>query len=236
MTLISTARGARRWRKRSHNHLIPILLAGVIAVVAIILVAYLLRPTWEPDQSSQAIRLPISVGETLFNVPSHAIRVKVQRHSGAQERVDLSFMYPSLQAPDQPKHISASSIEGGAQPIDRIFMSISAHRGTLAPDIRSRTIYPRYLEQSSSPQQDGLTMRAFRENSPYSKEDLFMANTPNLVARCTRDAVTPGMCLTERRVDGADLTFRFPRSWLEQWRDVAGAMDRLTAQLHGPQG
>jgi hypothetical protein len=115
-------------------------------------------------------------------------------------------------------------------------VSISAHRDTLAPDIRSRTIYPRYLEQSSSPQQDGLTMRAFRENSPYSNEDLFMANTPNLVARCTRDAVTPGMCLSERRVDGADLTFRFPRSWLEQWRDVAGAMDRLTAQLHGPQG
>jgi hypothetical protein len=42
------------------------------------------------------------------------------------------------------------------------------------------------------------------------------------------------MCLSERRVDGADLTFRFPRSWLSQWREVAEAMDRLTAQLHGP--
>jgi hypothetical protein len=57
-----------------------------------------------------------------------------------------------------------------------------------------------------------------------------------MVARCTRDAATPGMCLSERRVDGADLTFRFPRSWLAQWRDVAGAMERLTAQLRGPRG
>jgi hypothetical protein len=29
------------------------------------------------------------------------------------------------------------------------------------------------------------------------------------------------------------LTFRFPRSWLVRWRDVASAMDRLTLQLHG---
>ena len=37
----------------------------------------------------------------------------------------------------------------------------------------------------------------------------------------------------ERRIGGADLTFRFPRNWLAQWRDVAEAMDRLTLQLHG---
>jgi hypothetical protein len=44
------------------------------------------------------------------------------------------------------------------------------------------------------------------------------------------------MCLSERRVGGADLTFRFPRSWLSQWRDVAEALDRLSAQLRGPKG
>jgi hypothetical protein len=43
------------------------------------------------------------------------------------------------------------------------------------------------------------------------------------------------MCLSERRIGGADLTFRFPRQWLAQWRDVAGAMERLTQQLRGPQ-
>jgi hypothetical protein len=44
------------------------------------------------------------------------------------------------------------------------------------------------------------------------------------------------MCLAERRVGGADLTFRFPRSWLSQWRDTADAMEKLTAQLRGPKG
>ena len=82
-------------------------------------------------------------------------------------------------------------------------------------------------------------MRAFREGTPYAGEDLFSAdvaalNAPSLNARCTRDASTPGMCLSERRIGGADLTFRFPRRFLAQWRDVADAIDRLTAQLHGP--
>ena len=238
MTLLSTAQpNARNTRAPRRSHMVPIVLASVISVSAIALVAYLLWPTWEPDTSSNPVRLPVSVGATLFNVPATAVRMKIQRHSGPQERVDLSFVFPSLEAPDAPKHVSAGTVdETAVQPIDRIFLSISAHHDSLAPDTRIRTIYPRYLEQASSPGQDGLTMRAFRDGTPYGNEDMFFANTPNLYARGTRDAATPGMCLSERRIDGADLTFRFPRSWLAQWRDVANAMDRLTVQLHGPRG
>ena len=214
--------------------MIPIMVGGVVTIGAIALVAYLLWPTWGPDASSGPARLPVSIGATLFNVPTAAIRMKIQRHSGPQERIDLSFVFPSLEAPEAPKHVSADTVEDGIQPIDRIFLSIAAHHDTLAPDTRVRTIYPRYLERASTPGQDGLTLRAFRDGTPYSNEDLFFANTPNLSARCTRDGATPGMCLSERRIDGADLTFRFPRNWLAQWRDVANAIDRLTLQLHGP--
>ena len=212
-----------------------ILVACVVTSGAIALVAYLLWPTWG-DASNGPARIPVSIGGTLFNVPTPAIHRKIQRHSGPQERVDLSFTFPSLEAPEMPKHISADTVEEKVQPIDRIFLSIAAHHDTLAPDTRVRTIYPRYLEQAATPVDDGLAMRAFRDGSPYANEDLFVATAPSLNARCTRDASTPGMCLSERRVDGADLTFRFPRSWLSQWRDVANAMNRLTVQLHGPKG
>jgi len=235
MTLFSTARHiARTTRKNPRGHLLPIMLACAVAAGAIVLVAFLLWPTWEPEVSSDPTRLPMSIGGTLFNVPTAAIRMKIQRRSGAQERVDLNFAFPSLQVPEAPKHLSADSVEDAMQPIDRIFLSISAHHDSLAPDARVRTIYPRYLEEAATPGRDGLTMRAFRDGSPYGNEDLFFASTPNINARCTRDAATPGMCLSERRIEGADLTFRFPRSWLEKWRDVADAMDRLALQLHGP--
>jgi len=238
MTLLSTAQHiARDTRKDPRGHMVLIVVAATLTVGAIALVAYLLWPTWGAGAATGPERLPVSVGTTLFNVPTSAIRRKIQRHSGPQERVDLSFVFPSLEAPEAPKHVSADMVEEGTpQPIDRIFLSISAHHDTLAPDTRVRTIYPRYLEQDSTPVDDGLAMRAFRDGSPYSNEDLFLANAPGLSARCTRDGTTPGMCLSERRVDGADLTFRFPRSWLGQWRDVAGAMERLTVQLHGPKG
>ena len=237
MTLFFPAQSSARGpRGRPRSHLIAFVLAGAVAAGAMALVAYLLWPTWEPDASSDPKRLPVSIGATLFNVPTMAVRMKIQRHSGPQERIDLSFAFPSLEAPEAPKRYSTDTVEQAMQPIDRIFLSISAHHGALAPDSRLRTIYPRYLEPASGPAQDGLTMRAFRDGTPYSNEDLFVASAPSLDARCTRDASTPGMCLSERRVDGADLTFRFPRSWLARWRDVADAMDRLTVQLHGPGG
>jgi hypothetical protein len=237
MTLFSTAQHlARNSRKDPRGHLVPIMLAALFTAVAIALVAYLLWPTWGAEASSNPARLPVSIGGTLFNVPTMAVRMKIQRHSGPQERVDLNFAFPSLEAPAAPKHVSVDTVEEAVQPIDRIFLSISAHHDALAPEARLQTIYPRYLERTATPGQDGLTVRAFRDGSPYSNEDLFLANAPGLDARCTRDAATPGMCLSERRLEGADLTFRFPRSWLARWRDVANAMDRLTVELHGPKG
>ena len=234
MTVFSTVRlSARDWR--SHGHLIPILVAGAIAAAATALVAYLLWPTWRANGLSAPERLPISVGGTLFNVPTAAIRMNVQRHTGPQERVDLAFGFPSLDPPEAPRHVTAETVDE-IIPIDRIFMSISAHHDAPAPELRVRTIYPRYLEQTSTPLEDGLTMRAFRSGTPYGGEDLFFADTPNLTARCSRDGATAGMCLRERRIDGADLNFRFPRSWLAQWRDIANAIDRLTVQLHGSKG
>ena len=235
MTLFSTAQPfARGARRRHRSHMIPIVVSSAIGAVAIALVAYLLWPTWSSDTSSDPARLPVSVGGTLFNVQPLAIRMKIQRHSGPQERVDLNYVFPSLEVPEGPKHVSADTVvEDSMQPIDRIFLSISAHHDAMAPEVRVNTIYPRYLEATQAPAQDGLAMRAFRDGTPYSGEDFFYANEPRLSARCTRDGATPGMCLSERRIDGADLTYRFPRSWLSQWRDVANATDRLTTQLHG---
>jgi hypothetical protein len=233
MTFITSAQNiARNTGRDLRGHLLPILLVGALAAAALAFVAYLLWPTWEVDAASGPARLPVSIGSTLFNVPSASIRMKIQHHSGPQERIDLSFAYPSLEPPEAPKRVSAADVDDAMQPIDRIFLSVAAHHDSLAPDIRARTIFPRYLDQTTTAGEDGLAMRAFREGSPYGGEDLFSAGAPNFVARCTREAATPGMCLSERRVEGADLTFRFPRSWLAQWHNVAEAMDRLTQQLH----
>src|SRR5438067_2040303 len=235
MTVFS-ATSPRSPRTRTRAHLVPVVLGGVFAASASALVAYLLWPTWGAGGANAPDKLPVSVGGTLFNLPAAAIRMKIQRHSGPQERIDLDFLYPSLESPGAPKHITADGVDATMQPIDRIFLSLAAHHDALAPEQRVSTIFPRYLDQAAATPQDGLTMRMFRGDTPYGSEDLFSGSSSSLTARCTRDASTPGMCLSERRVGGADLTFRFPRSWLSQWRDVAEAMDRLAVQLRGPRG
>jgi hypothetical protein len=55
----------------------------------------------------------------------------------------------------------------------------------------------------------------------------------HFLGRCTLHGIgNSGTCLLERRVGGADLTFRFPRDWLDDWRNVAAGIDRLIARLH----
>lgn len=237
MTLLSSARnGAAHRRRAARGHYWPLFASAVIAGLALAAIVYLLRPTWQAEKAADPVSMPVSIGGTLFNVPTAAFRVKVQKHSGPQERVDLNFDYPSLQAPEKPKHVTLETLDETRQPIDRIFLSIAAHHDALSPESRLATIYPRYLDTRSQQVSDGLTQRAFRDGTPYANEDLFVAATPPLAARCSRDAATPGTCLSERRIDGADMTFRFPRQWLAQWRDVADAMERLAAQLHGTRG
>src|SRR2546425_9987864 len=78
-------------------------LATLIALVvcAAGLVAVMLWPRWPGTAvAPDAPALPITVGGVLFNVPPAAIRVAMQRHSGAQERLDLAFLWPSLRPPD----------------------------------------------------------------------------------------------------------------------------------------
>lgn len=227
-----------RARKR-HNPYLPILASVVIGSAAAASIVYLLQPTWQPQQSaSEPATLPVTIGHTLFNVPTAAIRVKLQKHAGPQDRVDMSFLYPSLKPPTAQKHVTAAEAEAEAaskvEPIDRIFVSLIAHHGAVSPEERTKTIYPRYLESDASTVEDTLMVQAFRPGTPYAGEDLFMADGESFTTRCSRDARTPGMCLSERRIGDADLNFRFPRAWLAHWRDVADALDKLTDQLQGP--
>src|ERR1043165_9518027 len=101
-------------------HVVPIVLGGIAAACAIALVAYLLWPTWGTSGANAPDKLPVSVGGTLFNLPTTAIRMKIQRHSGPQERIDLDFLYPSLEPPGAPKHVTADTGEAAVPSIDRI--------------------------------------------------------------------------------------------------------------------
>src|ERR1041384_4458673 len=205
----------------------------VLVVGAAALVALMLWPRWPgaavaPDTPA----LPITVGGVLFNIPPAAIRVPMQRHSGATERLDLAFLWPSLRPPDPAPKLAPSET---TPPIDRLFVTIEPQSVGMPPSERVRMIYPRYLADTQFDGPDGLKVIPFKEGTPYQNEDLFFdpAAQPGFVARCSRPgaAGTPGMCLYERRIENADLTVRFPSEWLTVWRGVNDAIAKLIGQL-----
>ncbi len=226
---------AKTARKRGASAGLVFALVTLVAliVLAAAIVALVLWPRWPGAAVAPgAPALPITVGGVLFNVPPAAIRVPMQRHSGAQERLDLAFLWPSLSAPDPAAKPAPTET---MPPIDRLFVTIAPQSIALPPGERVKSIYPRYLAETQFDGPDGLKVISFRDGTPYQGEDLFFdpAAQPGFVARCSRPgaAATPGMCLYERRIEGADITLRFPSDWLTQWRAVNAGIEKLLAKL-----
>ncbi len=205
---------------------LPLIVMFALATVTLGYVAYVLWPRWPAAVSADAPSLPIIVAGASFNIPPAAIRASVQRRAGTQERVDLAFKWPSL----DPPHPQDRVLE------ERLFVTITGAGTTLPPADRLKVIYPRYVTADLQPAPEGLTSHAFRDSTPYQGEDLLVdaAAPERFAVRCSRDRGprTRGTCLYDRRIGDADVTFRFPRAWLDQWRSVATSIDRLIATLH----
>ena len=180
--------------------------------------------------SPDAPSLPITIGGVAFNVPPAAIRFKVQRRPGAQARVDLTFVWPSLTPPD----LSIKPLPTDTPDVtDRLFVTIAASDSTLSPAERLKAIYPRYADAAPDrrhrrAQPAGLPRRLAlpgRGPDPASRR----RRSASCSAAPARSRRRPAMCLHERRIGGADVTVRFPRALAGRLAGVADGIDRLIA-------
>jgi hypothetical protein len=229
----STHHATHRHRQAPSPLTGPLLLFAAVGAIAVGYVAYVLWPRW-PDVpvTLDAPSLPITVASVTFNIEPAAIRMAVQRKPGTQERVDLSYLWPSLQPPDPA---NKPTVGAPVNPKERLFVTIASGNATLPLMERVETIYPRYLVAQPTAGPDGLTLRRFRNGTPYQGEELaFESAAPaHFLARCSlRGVVNSGGCLLERRIGNADVSIRFPRDWLSDWKSVAAGIDTLIARLH----
>jgi len=226
--------------RRSGALALPLVGMLILAAIAAGFIAYVLWPRWPglpvpPD----APALPITIAGTPFNVPPAAMRVPLQRRAGPHERVDLAFLWPSLEPPDSGASGARGPGAAAQQTVDRMFVTITAAGDALAPAERIKTIYPRYTAADAAIEPNGLAVKAFRSGTPYQGEDLiydsiYDSTTPeSFLVRCSRNSAgpTPGICLYSQRIDHADIVVRFPRDWLTDWRAIEAGIDRLIEGL-----
>jgi hypothetical protein len=239
--------GQKLRRRKSGLFTLPFIFTVVLVASVAAFVSDVLWPTWPSGATPlDAPAIPITVAGVLFDVPPAAIREKVQRHPGEQDRIDLALEWPSLLPPrpddkaaDKTVLSPANAVAAAAAPENRLlFVTIAGLGNELPPLTRLRTIYPRYVETKASAGPDGLAILPFRPGTPYDGQDLIYVglNPEQFFALCTRQGRTvPGTCIQERTLGAAAITFRFPRDWFGDWRPIAGGFDRLLAQLHPQQ-
>jgi hypothetical protein len=222
-----------RWRgQRRGVLLLPLVVLFALIFGAIGYIGYVLWPRWPgPPVAHDAPPLPITIAGVAFNVPPAAMRVPVQRRPGAHERVDLSYLWPSLEPPDPTTGVPTAP----TRTLERLFVTIAVAGNAMPPTERVKTIYPRYATVEPVAGPNGLAVLAFREGTPYQGEDLVYdgAEPDRFLVRCSRNGAgpTPGTCLYERRIEAADLVVRFPRDLLNDWRMVASGIERLIKSL-----
>lgn len=219
-------------RKRHSLLTLPVLLLAGGVTLSFGTIAYVLWPRWPAEPVAiDAPSVPINIGGATFNFPPAAIRRPLQRRPGTQDRVDLSFLWPSLTPPDpatRPDPISSGS------DVDRIFVSVAASE-SLAPSERIKTIYPRYLDTRIGGGPNGLAIQPFKDATPYKGEELIYdpADAERFTVRCSQNgpAATLGICLYERRIGDADVVVRFPRDWLSDWQGVRERVEKLVSNF-----
>ena len=182
-------------RRRGPNPLAaPLLVFAAVIVLAACYVAYVLWPRWpEAPVALDAPSLPIVVAGVAFNIAPAAIRFTVQRRPGAQERVDLDYLWPSLSPPDPARKptLDAARRQRPAVRHHRVRRDDAADRRAGEDDLSA---LPRDPTPVVGP--TGLSLRAFRDETAYAGRgaDLRHASARAFLLRCSRHGVDMPAC------------------------------------------
>jgi hypothetical protein len=240
MAISDVSNVTTRRPRRSGALALPLIGMLALAAIAASFIGYVLWPRWPgPTVPPDAPALPITIAGTPFNIPPAAMRIPLQRHAGEHERVDLAFLWPSLEPPIVRASNARAPGDAPQQSAERLFVTISAAGDSLAPAERIKTIYPRYAAADAMVEPNGLAAKAFRSGTPYQGEDLIYdadhdsATAEGFLVRCSRNGAgpTPGICLYSQRIDHADILVRFPRDWLTDWRAIEDGIARMIVGL-----
>ena len=226
-------------RKRS-GWLIPLgVFLVTFALSALFLLIYLApsAPSLFQEQVSPTSRadiIALKVNGHAFYIPANYLEYDSARQGGERREIALFAMLPDMTGWsnwDAQTFIDYST----KSPI--VELRIRHDDLNLSESDRLERVYMGYVENAHGTQGPyDLKQYAFLQNSGYHNEDLFVGQTAKgiLVMRCSRlgpDVTSPN-CMRDMPVArGVSLFYRFKRTRLNHWREIADSMDGLLASF-----
>ena len=226
---------------RQHSGwLIPIVVFVVTAGLSALFLLYYLAPSpasfieEHPTLTARTDPVLFEVGRLRFAIPANYVVYRNARQGGPRKDVSLITMLPDFRGYASAE-AQAFNDHSSDSPVVHIL--IREEHLNLPERERFKRIYLGYVaDPKGRPGPFGLTEYAFRDDSGYAGEDLFVGHRGDklVVMRCWRfsQEVPSPNCLRDRRLGRTvAVTYRFKRANLAQWRAIGAGVDGLMASF-----
>lgn len=222
--------------RRRSGWLIPLGVFALTAALSMIVLLYYLFPAptsfieEHPAPTARTDPTSLTVGTVRLAIPANYILYKNARTGGVRSAVALFALLPDLRGFSDD---DAQAFASNAPDSRVVYMLIREEPIDLDESERLARIYLSFVtDPAGAPGPFGLTAYAFRNDSGYRGEDLFVGMTPSgpVVMRCVRGGpqVPSPSCLRDIRLKhNVAISYRFKRSHLDAWRDIASGVNAL---------
>jgi len=229
-------------RKRS-GWVIPLSVFLVTFCLSAVFLLYYLAPSGpslfekQASPTSRGDLVDVRVGGQTFRIPANYLPYAAARQGGTHKEVALFALLPELSG---WSNWDAEAFASNAPDARVVYLTIRQDRTGLAEDAKLARVYGDYLrDKQGRPASYGLTEYAFRDDTGYRNEDLFVGSGSKgpVVMRCVKPSpeVPSPACLRETLpAKGIALSYRFKRAHLGEWRAVADKVDKLIAGFEKP--
>lgn len=219
--------------RRYSGWLIPLCVVLVLLGLSTVVLLYYLRPLLLPAGQPLTMPTPValSVGGVRLRIPANYLEDTAARHGGMRQSVTLFALLPGFTG-----YSGSAAAAFASNAPDSPVLHIQLHGGAGALSTRkrlARLYMPYIVDPKGHPAAFGLTRYDFRPESGYDGDELYAASGPGgplllLCERPAQDVPSPNCFIIDRpEPGGINLTCRFKRSQLSQWRRIEAGVDRL---------
>lgn len=189
----------------------------------------------DPRASSASGEVEAIVGNIRFQIPENYTRYPSQRGGGRISSIDMHALLPNLEPYSSERQDRFADNSAAS---DVVYFSLGESAAPLNSARRLKDIYSKYLETTAPAEgPDGLQLFPFRPDSGYADQDLLVgkdAESRMLLLLCDRQTPlieSPNCSRSLLLGPNLELTYRYKRDHLDDWREIDTALSELVAEF-----